>query len=129
MKILPSKYACALADALEETNNPSETIRHFLDLLRRRKAFKFLSKILHAFEKEWHRRKSITELDLYAPEKFAASASRVAEFLQKKSAQKVISRFHADDSLIGGVKVIYEDTLIDATVRHRLAILARTLYA
>lgn len=129
MKILPSKYAHALADALEETNNPSETIRHFLDLLRRRKAFKFLSKILHAFEKEWHRRKSIIELDLYAPEKFAASASRVAGFLEKKSAQKVIHHFHGDDSLIGGVKVRYEDTLIDATVRHRLQTLERAFQA
>lgn len=124
MKISPSKYAHALADALMEAENPTEAIQHFLHLLRRRKAIKFLPKILHAFEKEWKKRNALLELDIFAPGKFESSAKQVAEAVSKKSGKKVISHFHRDDALIGGVKIRFDDTLIDATVQYRLNQLA-----
>lgn len=120
MKISPTKYGLTLAEMLEKAQQPEETIRHFLHLLRRRKMIKFISKILRAFEQEWHRRKSIVSLDVFAPKKFEPSLLRLSEAVGKKLGKTTITKFHADESLLGGVKIRYDDVLVDASIKNRL---------
>lgn len=127
MKISVAKYGYALVDVLERSKNPKEDIARFLRLLRRRKIFKLLPKILRAFEQEWLRRKAVFEIDISAPQKFEASVTRVSEVVAKKLEKTVITRFHPEDSLIGGVKIRFNDILIDASVKNRILSLASVL--
>lgn len=127
MKISPTKYGLALADMLEKAEKPEEIIRHFLHLLRRRKMMKFLSKILRVFEQEWRRRKSIVSLEVFAPKKFEPSSLRVSEAIGKKFGKTTITKFHADESLLGGLKIRYDDVLVDASLKNRLKKLQKTI--
>lgn len=127
MKITPSRYAVALAEILEDSKDPKQAIQNFLNLLQRKKAFKLLPKILHAFEEEWNRRKEILSLIISAPQKFASSAETVSKNLEKKSGKKVVLTFNPDNTLIGGLKIRFADLLIDGSVKARLNQFAKSL--
>ncbi|MEK9132244.1 MAG: ATP synthase F1 subunit delta [Patescibacteria group bacterium] len=127
MKITPRKYAEALAQALEESKDPSATINNFLLLLRRRKQFKLLPKIVHSFEATWRKKKGILKMEVAYPTKFENSVNEFKQTLGRKLGKEI--ELHAKPSLglIGGLRIRLEDKLIDASIEGRLRALERAL--
>lgn len=120
MKITPRKYAQALAQTLESTENPKEIIRNFLTFLRRRKQFRLLPKILQAFEEEWSRRRGIVRMRVTYPTRFEESLQELEANLQKRLGKSVDMHAKPSETLLGGFRVQIEDTLIDASLETRL---------
>jgi len=129
MKITPQKYAQALAETLHESREPSTLIQNFLSLLRRRKQFKLLPKILSAFEREWNTRHGVIKMAVMYPTKFKDSVATLAKSVEAKLGKKVEVTSTASDSLIGGFKVHIGDTLLDASIEGQLKTLERSLHS
>ena len=127
MKITPQKYAQALAETLYDAKEPSAVIQRFLALLRRRKQFKLLPKILHAFEKEWNTRHGVIKMAVVYPAKFKDSVAHLGKSIEEKLGKKVEITAAPSDSLIGGFRVHIEDTLLDASIEGQLKALAQAL--
>lgn len=127
MRITPKKYAQALAQTLEEKEDAKAIIRNLLTLLRRRKQFRLLPKILQAFEEEWSRRRGIVKMNVTYPTKFADSLAELEERLKKQLGKSIDMHAQPSDSLIGGFRIRMEDILIDASLEARLNALSRRL--
>ncbi len=127
MKITPLKYAQALAQTLEGNADPQTIIKNLLLLLRRKKQFRLLPKILSAFEQEWASRRGVVKMDVTYPEKFEASLAELEKNLSTKLGKKIDMRAKPSKTLLGGFRVRVEDTLIDASLEGRLRDLQRRL--
>jgi F0F1-type ATP synthase delta subunit len=141
MKISPIKYAEALAVALEENDNHAEVVQGFLKMLARKKHMKLLGKILKAFEKEWAKRNGIVKFQLEYPAKFEKMPEEFAEAVrnkfkhspsgtgERKALPAVALEMTSKPSktMIGGLRVLIGDTLIDASVESRLKNLLTSL--
>ena len=100
MKITPRKYAQALAQTLEDTDDAVSIIRNFLTMLQRRKQFRLLPKILQAFEQEWAHRRGIVKVEVMYPEKFESSLAELEKNLSEKLGKKINTKAH-DEYTIG----------------------------
>lgn len=120
MKISPQKYAIALADVMQTTAHQSQAVHSFLDLLRRRKEMRKLSKILAAFEREWRSRNNLVHARIQYPEKFKNTVKLLHENLEKKSGKTLEFLEVPDSEMIGGFRVKIEDTLIDGSLSSML---------
>lgn len=127
MKITPRKYAEALSNVLDGSSDPSAAVNNFLLLLRRRKQFKLLPKIVQAFESMWRQKKGIVKMEVTYPAKFEASVSELKKVLGEKLGKEIELHTNPSPSLIGGLSVRLEDKLIDASVDGRLKALERAL--
>lgn len=127
MKVTPRKYAQALAQTLESAENSKEIIRNLLAILRRRKQFRLLPKILQAFEEEWSRRRGIVKMRVTYPERFEDSLSELEKNLRDKLGKHIEMHSISSKTLIGGFRLHYEDILIDASLESRLRALSRRL--
>lgn len=127
MKITPRKYAQALAQTLEEAKDAKEIIRNLLTLLRRRKQFRLLPKILQAFEEEWSARRGIVKMRVTYPERFEDSLSELEKHLKEKLGKHIEMHSISSKTLIGGFRLHVDDILIDASLESRLRALSRRL--
>ncbi len=128
MKISLRKYAQALAQTLETAKDQKIIIANFLALLQRKKQFRLLPKILHAFEEEWNRRRGIVKMKIDYPAKFEASLAELVQALEQALQKKIHVVATPSSSLIGGFRIRTADVLIDASIEGRLAELARKLH-
>lgn len=127
MKITPSKYAQALAEALAAVKDPKPAINNLLEILRRKKQFKLLPKILKSFEAQWLKRHGIVKMKITYPPKFKNSLAGMAVSLERALGKKIEMEAAASDTLVGGWRVQMEDMLVDASVEGRLGVLARRM--
>lgn len=127
MKISPRKYAQALAQTLEAAKDQKIIIANFLTLLQRKKQFRLLPKILHAFEQEWNRRRGIVKMSINYPAKFEASLAGFVQGLEQALQKKIHVIARPSSSLIGGFRIRTADMLIDASIEGRLAELSHKL--
>ncbi|GEM_PF-3627762 len=127
MKITPRKYAQALAQTLEDSDDAVTIIHNFLKLLQRKKQFRLLPKILQAFEQEWAHRRGVVKMDVIYPEKFESSLAELEKNLSEKLGKKIEMRAKPSKTLIGGFRLKVEDSLIDASIEGRLKDLQRRL--
>lgn len=127
MKLTPRKYAEALVQALEAAKDPKSIFKNFLALLRRRKQFKFLPKILKAFESLWATRRGILKMKVSYPPRFQDSLPELEKNLSAKLGKEIEIEPKPEPSTLGGFRLQFEDILIDATMQARLRALARRL--
>lgn len=127
MKITPKKYGQLLASMLETADDVKKVAPKFLAMLRRRKQYKLLPKILKAFEREWLKLRGMAEVKITYPKKFESSLDELKKRLQEKLGGKLSFKSYPADELIGGVKIMMDDNLIDASVSGRLRALQNKL--
>lgn len=120
MKITPKKYARALAQTLYTAQDARIIIINFLSLLRRKKQFRMLPKILRAFENEWASRRGVVKMRVAYPEKFKESLEELEKKLSEKFGKSVEFSSFSSPSLIGGFRLQMDDTLIDASIETML---------
>ena len=128
MKITPRQYAIALLESLDGKKT-SEKIGNFLLILKRRNDLKLLNKILVEFEKEWLKVNNQVKGAITSATKLSEKTKDHVESIIKKvfKAEKVELEIKEDASLIGGLVLRIDDSLIDGSVKSKLAKLEREL--
>lgn len=89
-----------------------------------------LTEVRTQYEALKNAREGVVEADVYSA--FELDAAQVADLvsrLEKKTGRKVKARVSVDKSLIGGVKIVIGDQVIDGSARAQLAALENALKA
>lgn len=94
----------------------------FIKLLTRKHRIGLLDQITEAFVENYNQYAGIIKVEVYTA--YALSDSQKEELhqaLEEKTREKIDMSVSEDASLIGGMAVRIDDTVIDGTVKHKLA--------
>lgn len=127
MKITHTKYAEALTEVLADGGDAKTAVNNLLLMLRKRKQFRLLPKILQSFEEQWAKKNGILKIEATYPVKLPGSVDELKTVLEHKLGKKVVMKNVPSATMIGGFRVLAGDTLIDASMEGRLKALERKL--
>jgi len=103
---------------------------NFVRVLAENRRLEVLPEICVQYEALRNERESVVDADIYTA--FELDNSQVAQLvggLERKTGRKVKARVQLDKELIGGVKIVIGDKVIDASARAQLAALESALKA
>jgi F-type H+-transporting ATPase subunit delta len=103
---------------------------NFLRVLAENGRLELLPEIRAQFEALKNEREGVVEAQVHSA--FELSAGQLADLqqrLEKRTGRKVRTQVHVDKDLIGGVKLVLGDKVIDASARAQLAALETALKA
>ncbi len=103
---------------------------NFLRVLAENKRIELLPEIRTQFEALKNEREGVVEAEVHSA--FELTAAQVADLqqrLEKKTGRKVRTQLRIDKDLIGGVKVVLGDKVIDGSARAQLGALEAALKA
>lgn len=101
---------------------------NFVRVLADNGRLELLPEVHAQFEALKNEREGVVEAQVYSA--FELSAAQVADLqgrLEKRTGRKVITQVHVDKGLIGGVKLVLGDKVIDGSARAQLAALETAL--
>lgn len=131
MKITARKYAQALVEVLKNEKDQkviNEKIQNLIKILVKRKETKTLKRFQQIFKSLWMREKGQLEVKLTLPHK-PDDSNKLALIKSLGSAldKEIILNVHIDENVIGGMKIEFEDYVIDGTVSKSLEMLKTNL--
>jgi F-type H+-transporting ATPase subunit delta len=103
---------------------------NFLRVLTENKRLELLPEIRAQFEALKNEREGVVEAEVHSA--FELTEAQIADLVQrleKRTGRKVRTQVYLDQALIGGVKVVLGDKVIDASVRAQLGALETALKA
>lgn len=122
MKIGPKKYAQLLYVLTKDGSkeNVKVVISKFSKLLIKNNGLNLLNKIIIEFEKIYHKEKGIVKVDVKTANDLGDDYIRnqIVKYLNKEDVEIFAE---TDETLIGGIQLKVDDTLIDGSLRNRLA--------
>lgn len=120
MKISLKKYAQALADSLygeKDSAVINERIQNLLKLLVKRKQSKLVKQFVKAFFSEWMKKNGKVFCKVTVPfEPNDAETKDLEKLLSDALNKKATIKVNTDPSVIGGMKIEFDDYIIDGTV-------------
>ena len=108
----------------------SAEAENFLRVLAQNKRIELLPEIRSQFEALKNERQGVVEAEVHSA--FELTESQLAELVQrleKRTGRKVRTQVRVDRALIGGVRVVLGDKVIDGSARAQLAALETALKA
>ena len=130
-KISPKRYAISLYEATQDLDKDEVKveIENFVKILVRNKNLKLAERVIEEFEKYSKEQEGILEVEVVSASELSSSFKKELEDKIKKinRVDKVDIINKEDDGLIGGMVVKIGDTIIDASLKTRLALLKKQL--
>jgi F-type H+-transporting ATPase subunit delta len=103
---------------------------NFVRVLAENKRLELLPEIHLQFEVLKNEREGVVEAEVYSAfDMNDAQVAELAQRLEKRTGRKVRTRVKVDQDLIGGIKVVIGDKVIDGSVRGQLGALENALKA
>lgn len=121
MKYSLKQYAQSLYEAFQETKDKDhdKIIANFVEILKSNGDLAYYEKIINEFEIYQRKAKGIKEVEVTAAKEGVVNDKLIHE-LNKIVGKDIVLKQKVDDSLVGGVTIKVEDTLIDASVKNQL---------
>lgn len=110
--------------------NLSGDVENFVRVMAENRRLGLLGEVRAQFEALKNAREGIVEADLQSAfELSEAQLSELVSALEKRTGRKVRAQVHVDKALIGGVRIIIGDKVIDGSMRAQLGTLKSALKA
>lgn len=120
MRISLKKYAQALADSLhgeKDGDVVKERIQNLLKLLVKRKQGKLVKQFTQSFFREWMKKSGKVFCRVTVPYELSDAETKDLEKLLSDALNRKASiKVNVDENIIGGIKIEFEDYIIDGTV-------------
>lgn len=129
-KITPKQYAEALylATQSKKKEDRPEIFENFLKLIWQRHDWKNLNKILRSFERVYKEKEGILEAKITSARSLSSSLKdQIKEHLRTPEKSSVFLSEEIDESLLGGLKISYEDTVYDLSLKNLINNLQKEL--
>jgi len=131
MKISTRKYAQALVEVLKNDKDQKsidEKIQNLIKILVRKKETKTLKRLPEIFKTLWLREKGQLEVRLTLPYKPTDNDKlKLVRGLGEALNKEIILNINVDEAVLGGMKLEFEDYVIDGTVVKSLETLKANL--
>jgi F-type H+-transporting ATPase subunit delta len=123
-----AQYAQALYESLEGTKpgDHEQVIDNLVAVLKKNNDLKKFNEIVDAFERFDLEKRGVTKAEITTAHEVKIDKT-VIDSLNKLADQQVEIKQTVDESLIGGVLIRMDDTMIDASVKGQLKNLKKTL--
>ncbi|PIT90382.1 MAG: ATP synthase F1 subunit delta [Candidatus Komeilibacteria bacterium CG10_big_fil_rev_8_21_14_0_10_41_13] len=122
-KITPKQYAEGLYQAIKgKTSDELKGIfENFLNLVWQNKDSKKLNKIVDYFDKVFQNEEKLLDAEVISARPLGDNIRRdVINWLESISSRSVNLQATVDQSLISGIKIKYEDLVLDASLKTQL---------
>ncbi len=122
-KVSPKQYAKSLYLAIKDKQGEElkTVFNNFLKLVWQNKDWKNLNKIVASFTKVYSQEEGLTEATVITTKEISASLQNsVKEWLEDQTKKSVNLKTEVDESLLGGLVIKQEDTILDASLKTRL---------
>ncbi len=124
-KITVQQYAQSLFEVLSDTNpkDHDKVIDNFIRILKTNKDLDKYEKIVEAYEKLLHLEANTTKIEITTTSQTVVTPGIIKElnkFAQENKEHKNDISTKSDDTIIGGVLIKVDDTLIDASLKNQL---------
>lgn len=104
------------------------TFRHFLYVLVDRDRFTYIHPIFDAFEKMYHQYKEKLKVIAITAEPLTENLkSRIIESLSQKYGKAIVLETQVDPSVMGGIRLVVDDEVIDFSVTTLLSSLKQSI--
>jgi F-type H+-transporting ATPase subunit delta len=108
----------------------SGDVENFVRVMAENRRLGLLGEVRRQFEALKNAREGVVEVDLQSAfELSEAQLSTLVSSLEKRTGRKVRAQVHIDKTLIGGVRIVIGDKVIDGSVRGQLGTLESALKA
>lgn len=131
MKISLQKYAAALCESLMDEKDSlvvTQKIQNLLKLLNRRKQNKLIKQLPEVFKTQWlkrHNKVAVTAVLARAP--LTEEINSITQLLTTTLKKEIILSTRINPQVIGGLKLEFENCIIDGTIAARLINLYRNI--
>ncbi len=128
MKLTPTQYAQALFEAVTDTNpkDHDKVLDNFVKILAQNGDLGKIEQINSDFHKLQLTSKGIKEAEVTVAKEIEFNQSLIKE-LNSVIGEKIEIKKKVDESIVGGVIVRVDDTLIDASIKGQLSNLNKEL--
>ncbi|MFA6098229.1 MAG: ATP synthase F1 subunit delta [Patescibacteria group bacterium] len=129
-KISPKKYAVSLYEAIKAVpkEKTGAMLGNFIKLLAKNNDLSQADKIIRAYNEYANLSENVLELSIISVEKIDENLkNNIVSHLGKTFNKKIELHEKIDKSLIGGAVLKYGDTVVDGSIKKRLATLKQTL--
>ncbi len=129
-KITPKQYAIGLYESIKDSKGEEliQKIRNFLEMVKKRKDLKLLNKIFNSFVEVYQERKGILETEVISSRNLSLKIKKeIIKWLKDYTARQAVLEERIDESILGGVIVKFEDTVLDASLKNSLKRLQSSL--
>ncbi len=128
MKYSINQYAQALYEVLQEThdNHLNQVIDNFIKVLKNNGDLGRYEQIITAYEELDRKQKGLVAGEITVATKKQVNA-KLLDNLNKLAGKQVELKLNTDESILGGVIIKLEDTLIDASIKNQLKNLKQSL--
>ncbi len=120
MRISLKKYAQALADSLygeKDSDTVNERIENLLNILKKRKQGKLVKQFSQAFFSQWMKKNGKVFASVTVPYEINDAETKDLEKLLSDALNRKASiKVKIDPNIIGGMKIEFDEYIIDGTV-------------
>lgn len=125
MKATSKQYAISLFESVDgkKDGEVGAVIKSFLELLVKNNDLSKAEKIIAEFVKLWNKKEGVVESEITTARKLdkASSDSLKKMVAELTGAKKVIVNEKIDEKILGGAVIRYDDQILDASLKTRLA--------
>jgi len=129
-KITARQYAASLYESIKDSKGEelNQRIRNFLGLVKKKKNLKLLNKIFKNFVEIYQKEEGTLNAEVISSRELSGRVkTEVIAWLKNQTSRIASLEEKIDESIIGGIIIKFEDTIIDASVKNNLKRLQRTL--
>ncbi|MBU1131329.1 ATP synthase F1 subunit delta [Patescibacteria group bacterium] len=129
-KITAKQYATSLYQAIKEAegDEQKQKIRNFLEVVKKRKDLKLLKKIFISFTEVYQKEEGILKAEVtFSRDLNSKIKEEVKNWLKDYTGRTATVEEKIDESILGGVIVKFEDTILDASLKNSLKRLQSSL--
>jgi len=120
-KISPRQYALSLYESLAESKDHVNIMENFLALVSYNKDWKNLSKIISSFETIYNEKEGLIEAKVESVRELSNSLKKqIITWLKERENKEIILKEKINQNLLGGFKISYQDTVVDASLKTQL---------
>jgi len=131
MKVQLKKYALALAQSLKAEKDKQEIerkIQNLFKILVKNKQSKSIVRFAKEFELVWREVNGQLEVLVSLPyEPTDEDKMSLVKLLSEALNKEIILNVKVDEAVIGGMKIEFDDCIIDATVQKNLELLKQSI--
>lgn len=125
-KITPLQYAIFLYEITSGKSDIKKNIKGFIEILVKNNDLGKIDEIIKEFEAYEKKQRGVKEAELISAEPLAAGVKKQISELMKGAGRLEIKEI-VDPDMIGGLTMIIGDTMVDGSLRRKLAELKKTL--
>lgn len=123
-------YLMDFVDVITDTLKLQKEFSSFLKVLIDNNRLSLLEDIARCYKTLWHKKQNIRNIDVYSAIKLSEQEMIAAEEKIKSFFSEKLNIVYAvDESLLGGILILSDGVLIDASVRNHIKTLEQTIRA